>query len=192
MKLEAVNQKRCFPKRDVLRNVAKFTGKHLFQSLFFNKVVGQACNFIKKETLAQVFSGEFCEIFENTFCTEHIWWLLRWTKPTKKWIRNTSFWCCKICSCRYIFPRNCSNIVDIDNFYFIVCICSKIVCSDLVFWCFNREFSPIFWTIFACYQISSKFCRTRVWRIPWYVYWKAGNVFYWYIFHSIWRSYKNQ
>ena len=27
----------------------------------------QACNFIKKEALAQVFSYEFCEIFKNTF-----------------------------------------------------------------------------------------------------------------------------
>ena len=26
-----------------------------------------ACNFIKKETLAQVFSCEFCEVFMNTF-----------------------------------------------------------------------------------------------------------------------------
>ena len=25
------------------------------------------CNFNKKETLAQVFSYEFCDIFENTF-----------------------------------------------------------------------------------------------------------------------------
>ena len=32
-----------------------------------------ACNFIKKETLAQVFSCEFCEIPENTFFTEHLW-----------------------------------------------------------------------------------------------------------------------
>ena len=27
----------------------------------------EACNFIKKETLAQVFSCEFCEIYKNTF-----------------------------------------------------------------------------------------------------------------------------
>ena len=27
----------------------------------------QACNFIKKETLAQVFSCDFCEISKNTF-----------------------------------------------------------------------------------------------------------------------------
>ena len=32
-----------------------------------------AYNFIKKETLAQVFSCEFCEISKNTFFTEHIW-----------------------------------------------------------------------------------------------------------------------
>ena len=44
-------------KKGVLRNFAKFTGKHLRQGLFFDKVAGsQACNFIKKETLAQVFS----------------------------------------------------------------------------------------------------------------------------------------
>ena len=27
----------------------------------------KACNFVKKETLAQVFSCEFCEISKNTF-----------------------------------------------------------------------------------------------------------------------------
>ena len=29
-------------------------------------------NFNKKETLAQVFSCEFCEISKNTFFTEHL------------------------------------------------------------------------------------------------------------------------
>ena len=42
-----------FCKNDALRNFAKFTGKHLFRSLFFDK-----------------------EIFTNTFFTEHLWWLL--------------------------------------------------------------------------------------------------------------------
>ena len=54
-----------FCKKGVLRFFPKFTGKHLCQSLFFNKVV-------KKETLAQVFSCEFCEISKNTFSTEHL------------------------------------------------------------------------------------------------------------------------
>ena len=56
-----------FCEKAVLGNFAKFTGKHLCQNLFFNKVAGGACNFIKKETLAQVFSFEFCEIPKNTF-----------------------------------------------------------------------------------------------------------------------------
>ena len=49
-------------RQGVLRNFAKFTGKHLCQSLFFNKVAG-----LKKETLGQVFSCEFYEISKNTF-----------------------------------------------------------------------------------------------------------------------------
>ena len=31
------------------------------------KLQAEACNFIKKETLTQVFSCEFCKISENTF-----------------------------------------------------------------------------------------------------------------------------
>ena len=34
---------------------------------FLIKLQAQAYNFIKKETLAQVFSGEFCESSKNTF-----------------------------------------------------------------------------------------------------------------------------
>ena len=55
--IEAVAQ-RCSVKKGVPRSFAKFTGQHLCQSLFFNKV---------KETLAQVLSCEFCEISKNTF-----------------------------------------------------------------------------------------------------------------------------
>ena len=56
-----------FCKKGVFRNFAKFNEKHLCQSLFFNKVAGLSCNFIKKEILVQVFSCEFCEISKNTF-----------------------------------------------------------------------------------------------------------------------------
>ena len=37
------------------------------------ETLAQACNFIKLETLAQVFSCEFCEISKDTFFTEHLW-----------------------------------------------------------------------------------------------------------------------
>ena len=36
------------------------------------KNLAMACNFIIKETLAQVFSCEFCEIIKNTFFEEHL------------------------------------------------------------------------------------------------------------------------
>ena len=49
-----------FCRKDVLRNFAKFTRKHLC-------LWPEACNFIKKRTLAQVSSYKFCEISKNTF-----------------------------------------------------------------------------------------------------------------------------
>ena len=59
-----------FFKKGVHRNFAKFIGKHLCQSLLFNKVAGlspEPYNLIKKETLAQVFFHELCEISKDTF-----------------------------------------------------------------------------------------------------------------------------
>ena len=58
------------------------------------KKQAQACNFIKKETLAQVFSSEVCEIFKNSFFIEHLWWLLLywwpWKLPLGTWSSNSS------------------------------------------------------------------------------------------------------
>ena len=58
---------KVFCKKGVLRNFAKFTGKHLCQILFLIRLQAEACIFIKKETLAQVFSSEFYKISKNTF-----------------------------------------------------------------------------------------------------------------------------
>ena len=53
--------------KDLLKNSAKFAGKQLFPSLFFNKIAGLVCNFIKKRgSDTGVFFCEFCEIFKNT------------------------------------------------------------------------------------------------------------------------------
>ena len=69
-----------FYKLGIPKNFAKFTGKHLCRDKYFfikvsgwsrfNKIAGWSpavCNFIKKESLTQVFSYVFCEIFKNTF-----------------------------------------------------------------------------------------------------------------------------
>ena len=65
-------------KKGVLRNFTKFTGKHLCQNLFFNKVAGLAWlwHLLAPVAVAQVFSCEFCEISKNIFFIEHLWWLL--------------------------------------------------------------------------------------------------------------------
>ena len=52
-----------FCKEGALRNFAKFTGKHLCQSLFFNKETRD----MQLYNLAEVFFCEFCEISKNTF-----------------------------------------------------------------------------------------------------------------------------
>ena len=47
----------------VLKNFAKFTGKQLCQSLFFNKVAGlNFSGLFQKQTLVQLFSFELCGI----------------------------------------------------------------------------------------------------------------------------------
>ena len=67
---ETVRRKRF--KKGFLKNFAKFTGKHLCQGLFFNKVAGLSLqrNFIKKGTLTKVFSCEFSQGFQNTIFYE--------------------------------------------------------------------------------------------------------------------------
>ena len=62
------NRPEVFCEKGFLRNFVKFTGKHLCQSLFFNKVAGlRPATLLKKETLAQVFSCKFYEISKNNF-----------------------------------------------------------------------------------------------------------------------------
>ena len=70
--LSRSSRRRCSVKKGILRNFAKFAGKHMCQTLFFNTVAGrlQLCY---KQTLAQVFSCKFCEISKNTFFIEHLW-----------------------------------------------------------------------------------------------------------------------
>ena len=56
-----------FCKNGVLKNFTKFIGKNL---------CWRASNFIKKETLTQLFSYKFCKIFKIAFFTEYFRWLL--------------------------------------------------------------------------------------------------------------------
>ena len=66
---------------DLAKHLLNMELKHQKQPLevFHKKMLlseipqnSQVCNFIKKETMAQVFSCEFCEISKNAFFTEHL------------------------------------------------------------------------------------------------------------------------
>ena len=61
LKMYRNSRSQMFFKIGVLKNFAKFTAKHLSQSLFLIKLQTW------KETLAQVFSREFKKIFKNYF-----------------------------------------------------------------------------------------------------------------------------
>ena len=58
-----------FRRKDALENFAKFTGKHLYWSRFFNKIVG-----LRPVTLLKSGSstGDFCEIFKDAYFVEHL------------------------------------------------------------------------------------------------------------------------
>ena len=61
-----------FYKKGVLKFFAKLTGKHLCQSLFFNKVAGLSVQLFEKGTLTKMFFCEFSKISKNTFFTNDL------------------------------------------------------------------------------------------------------------------------
>ena len=56
-----------FYKKGVIKNFSKFAGNNCARITFIKlQAWTWACNFIKKDTLAQMLSCEFCETFKNT------------------------------------------------------------------------------------------------------------------------------
>ena len=66
-----------FCDKGVLRNFAKFAGKHLCQSLFFNKVAGlRPATLLKKRLRHMCFPLNFAKFRRTFFVAEHLQWLL--------------------------------------------------------------------------------------------------------------------
>ena len=63
---------RCSVTKGVLRNFAKFTGKHLCQSLFFNKVAGSSSTLFKKRIWHRSFPANFAKFLTAPLVTEHL------------------------------------------------------------------------------------------------------------------------
>ena len=87
---EAVRRREVFCKSQVLKNFAKFTGKHLCQSLFFNKVVGlKPATLLKMRLWHRCFSVNFKNFYEHVF------------------LKNTSGGYSS--ACKYYLPQNSFN-----------------------------------------------------------------------------------
>ena len=66
-----------FCKKGGLRNFTKFSGKHLCQRLFFNKVAGlRTATLLKKRLWHKCFPVNFAKFQRTPFLTEHLRWLL--------------------------------------------------------------------------------------------------------------------
>ena len=62
---EAVAQK--YSVKKIFLEISQNSQENTCTRVSLSKLQAGACNFIKKETLAQVFSSEFCEVSKNTF-----------------------------------------------------------------------------------------------------------------------------
>ena len=69
-----------FCKNGILRNFTKFTGKHLCQGLFFDKVAGlRPATLLKKRLWHRSFAVNFVKFLRTPFLIKHLWCLLlRW------------------------------------------------------------------------------------------------------------------
>ena len=76
-----------FCKKGFLKNFVKLTGKHLWQSLFLNKLQAWGLQiYLKKDSDTG--------IFKNTFFIEHVWWLLLTISNTKFQLSAMNFHYC--------------------------------------------------------------------------------------------------
>ena len=57
----------CSVRKGVLRNFVKFTGKHLCQNLFFNKVAGLPATLLKKRLWYRCFPVNFAKFLRTPF-----------------------------------------------------------------------------------------------------------------------------
>ena len=79
-----------FCKKGFLWNFAKFTRKHLCQSLFINKIAGlRPATLLKKRLWRSVFPVNFVKFLRTPLLIEHLWYLLPYHVFTSKHTSQT-------------------------------------------------------------------------------------------------------
>ena len=94
MSLFRSSHQRCSVRKGALRNFAKFTGKHLCQGLFLNKVAGLGpATLFKKRLWHRCFPVNFAQFLRIPF-TEHLWAtasIVRFTTDDLVWFNKISY-----------------------------------------------------------------------------------------------------
>ena len=74
IKVDRNSHQMCNVKIELLLKTLQNSQEHTYDRASFLMITlpATACNFIKKQTLAQMFSREFCEISKNTFFTKYL------------------------------------------------------------------------------------------------------------------------
>ena len=108
--IEAV-VRRCFVKQVFLEISQNLQENTCARVSFLLKLLAWACNFIKKDTPAQVFSCEFCEISKYTFSYR--------TPPVAAYVTSSKQTSNKLVLCLLIvFVEQCNIIVTYCQFAF--------------------------------------------------------------------------
>ena len=72
------SHQRCFMKNGALKNFPKFSEKHLYQSLLFNKSAClRSATLVKKRLCHRCFLMDFAKILRTSFFIEYLCWLLQ-------------------------------------------------------------------------------------------------------------------
>ena len=117
-----------FCKKGVLKNFAKFTGKCLCQSLFFNKAAGlRSTTLLKKRLWHRCFPVKFAKLLRTPIFKERLRWLL---------LEKCFLQLLSIVSCLYLRSVHrllimAVNVITEPNFFFT----SKC----------NHYLGPVFW-----------------------------------------------
>ena len=110
-------------KKCVLRNFAKFIGKHLCQGLFFNKVAGLRATTLLRKSLwhRECFPVNFVKFLRTPFFIEQLWWLLLYLR-LYDW--DLSLFC--QAPEWYVWIFHCLSLCNIFKFIFQIMIFSRI------------------------------------------------------------------
>ena len=138
-----------FCRNGVVKNFAKFTGKHLCQSLFFNKVAGlRPATLLKKRLWHRCFPVNFAKLLRTPSFTKYLWWLLLNHYNGKVLLLHRSSWR-KIIMCHIMHLKVSFRFFVVSGYsFFKLCLKKMVYYFFIMSWDYYYEFKIqglLFW-----------------------------------------------